>query len=68
MWRRSAARCVRRYPTESGAQDEEGEVLSGLRVDGHGQADAVGVDHAPHGGSAQAEPGCEQLLDPDGCR
>lgn len=42
-----------------GGDDEEGEVFAGLRVDGHGQADAAGIDHASHGGSTQAEPGRE---------
>lgn len=42
-----------------GGDDEEGEVFAGLRVDGHGQADAAGMDHASRGGSIQAEPGRE---------
>ena len=42
-----------------GGDDEEGEVFACLCVDGHGQANAPGIDHASHGGSAQAEPGRE---------
>jgi hypothetical protein len=42
-----------------GGDDEEGEVFAGLRVDGHGQADAAGMDHASRRGSIQAEPGRE---------
>jgi hypothetical protein len=42
-----------------GGDDEEGEVFACLRADGHGQADAPGIDHAFHGGPVQAESGRE---------
>ena len=35
----------------------ECEVFACFRVDGPGKAGAPGIDHASHGGPAQAEPG-----------
>jgi len=54
--------------TAVGWRRKESEVFACLRVDGYGQADTPRIDHASHSGSTQAEPGREELLDPDGHR